>query len=78
LIQSVINNNKRKKPNLGIKEALILSLPDELNIYIELIRISRHLNSGIKTSYYNPEVLKKMPQNDIDNLIMAVTFENIS
>lgn len=58
--------------------AIEMGLPDDLKRNLELVKIARHLNQGMQTSYYNPETLKKMAIEDIDNLVMAITLENVS
>jgi hypothetical protein len=57
--------------------ALGLQIPEDMKVDLDLIRISKHLNQGMATSYYNPTILKKMSLSEIDNLTLSVSLESV-
>jgi hypothetical protein len=58
--------------------ALESKIPDDIKYTLETVKICKHLNNGLGTSYYNPETIREVPQGEIDDLIIAITFENIA
>lgn len=53
-------------------------MPEDLENDIILVKIAKFLNGKMATSYYNPETLKMLSAEEIDNAILATTILDMS